>query len=315
MRFVMFYHSLVSDWNHGNAHFLRGVVGELLDRGHAVEVYEPRDGWSLANLRRDRGVAPLEEFAEVYPRLRTNFYSPDTLDLPAVLDGADVALVHEWNDHDLVARVGQERARSGGFRLLFHDTHHRAFTDRESMARYDLSEYDGVLAFGRAIRDRYLDEAWIGRAWTWHEAADTRVFRPLPVQERDGDLVWIGNWGDEERTRELQEFLLGPTADLKLKTRVHGVRYPDEGRRALEDAGVEYAGWLPNYRVPETFARFRATVHIPRRPYRESVPACRRSASLKLWPAASRWRRWPGTTSRDCLRPMRITSSSALGKK
>ncbi|MGH8174867.1 MAG: glycosyltransferase, partial [Steroidobacter sp.] len=46
MKFVLFYHSLVSDWNHGNAHFLRGVVSELLARGHAVDVYEPENGWS-----------------------------------------------------------------------------------------------------------------------------------------------------------------------------------------------------------------------------------------------------------------------------
>ena len=26
MRFVIFTHSLVSDWNHGNAHFLRGFA-------------------------------------------------------------------------------------------------------------------------------------------------------------------------------------------------------------------------------------------------------------------------------------------------
>jgi len=50
MHFVMFYHSLVSDWNHGNAHFLRGVVRELLARGHRVDVYEPQHGWSLACL-------------------------------------------------------------------------------------------------------------------------------------------------------------------------------------------------------------------------------------------------------------------------
>ena len=29
MKFVLFYHSLVSDWNHGNAHFLRGIVREF----------------------------------------------------------------------------------------------------------------------------------------------------------------------------------------------------------------------------------------------------------------------------------------------
>ena len=26
----LFAHSLVSDWNHGNAHFLRGVLSELI---------------------------------------------------------------------------------------------------------------------------------------------------------------------------------------------------------------------------------------------------------------------------------------------
>ena len=46
----MLYHSLVSDWNHGNAHFLRGVVTELQDAGHTVDVYEPEDGWSRRNL-------------------------------------------------------------------------------------------------------------------------------------------------------------------------------------------------------------------------------------------------------------------------
>ena len=46
MRLVFFVHSLVSDWNHGNAHFLRGVVRELIARGHDVRVYEPEDAWS-----------------------------------------------------------------------------------------------------------------------------------------------------------------------------------------------------------------------------------------------------------------------------
>ena len=50
MRFVIFTHSLVSDWNHGNAHFLRGVATELVARGHEVRIFEPRDGWSLQNL-------------------------------------------------------------------------------------------------------------------------------------------------------------------------------------------------------------------------------------------------------------------------
>ena len=140
------------------------------------------------------------------------------------------------------------------------------------MAAYDLTHYDGVLAFGSVIRDLYLREGWTKRAWTWHEAADTRVFRPLPAVARDGDLVWIGNWGDEERSAELHEFLIEPVAALGLRARVYGVRYPDEAKTALARAGIDYAGWLPNYEVPEVFARFRVTIHVPRRPYVKALP-------------------------------------------
>src|SRR5688500_8562051 len=184
MRIVMFYHSLLSDWNHGNAHFLRGVVTDLLARGHDVRVYEPRHAWSVQNLIAEHGDAPIRQFREAYPTLwgAVVRYDLATLDIEAALDGADLVLVHEWNDHDLVRRVGRHRAgRSPGerYRLLFHDTHHRAVTAPDDMAAYDLSNYDGVLAFGEVLRRIYLDRGWADRCWTWHEAADARVFRPI----------------------------------------------------------------------------------------------------------------------------------------
>jgi spore maturation protein CgeB len=274
MRFVLFYHSLVSDWNHGNAHFLRGVVSELLGRGHDVKVYEPRGGWSLKNLRDEHGEGPVEQFRAAYPGLASTFYDLASLDLDAALGGADGVIVHEWSEHELVRRVGEHRARrgDGGYRLLFHDTHHRAVTEPASMARYDLSHYDGVLAYGNVLRELYLSRGWTKRAWTWHEAADTRVFRPVDGQTREGDLVWVGNWGDEERTAELHEYLLGPVKALGLRARIHGVRYPQHALDALRDAGIEFGGWLPNYRAPEVFAKFGVTVHVPRRPYVEALP-------------------------------------------
>jgi spore maturation protein CgeB len=144
-------------------------------------------------------------------------------------------------------------------------------TDAEAMAAYELSRYDGVLAFGRVLRDLYLERGWAARAWTWHEAADTRVFRPLYDFRTEGDVVWVGNWGDDERTRELREFFVDPVRDLRVRARVYGVRYPPGARSALAEAGVEYRGWLPNFKVPEVFGSFRATVHIPRRPYTERL--------------------------------------------
>jgi spore maturation protein CgeB len=104
-------------------------------------------------------------------------------------------------------------------------------------------------------------------AWTWHEAADVRVFRPQPPAGKAGDLVWIGNWGDEERSAEIREFLIEPVNALNLKAQVYGVRYPGRALEELAAAGIEYGGWLPNYRVPEVFARYKVTLHIPRRPY------------------------------------------------
>jgi spore maturation protein CgeB len=272
MKFVLFYPSLVSDWNNGNAHFLRGIATELLALGHQVEIFEPADGWSLRNLRLEHGRDALAEFSEAYPGLRSRFYDAGDPDPGRWAADADVVIVHEWNDPALVGDLGRDRARGANYRLLFHDTHHRAVTDPKSIARFDLQHYDGVLAFGRVLRDIYLERGWAARAWIWHEAADVRIFRPLSGVSEEGDLVWIGNWGDEERTRELHEFLLEPASRLRLRAKVHGVRYPEEARRALADAGIDYGGWLPNYAVPRAFAAFRVTVHIPRRPYAEALP-------------------------------------------
>jgi spore maturation protein CgeB len=85
-------------------------------------------------------------------------------------------------------------------------------------------------------------------------------------------VVWIGNWGDDERVAELEEYLLAPVRRLKLRARVHGVRYPEDALKRLRAAGISYEGWIPNYRVPEAFAAARATIHVPRRPYVEMLP-------------------------------------------
>jgi spore maturation protein CgeB len=267
MRIVMFYHSLLSDWNHGNAHFLRGVATELLRRGHDLRIYEPANAWSLQHLITEQGEGPIQRFHASYPWLTSTRYDLQTLDLHQALDGADLVLVHEWNDHAMVRHIGEHRARVGGYRLLFHDTHHRSVTDPRSMGGYDLRDYDGVLAFGTVIRDLYLAYGWARRAWTWHEAADTHVFQPIADREPQGDLVWIGNWGDDERTAELCEFVFQPAKALRLKACAYGVRYPPQALVTLAEAMFAYAGWLPNYEVPQVFARFKVTVHVPRRPY------------------------------------------------
>ena len=271
MRFVYFTQSLVSDWNHGNAHFLRGVARELLRRGHEVALYEPRASWPRMQLLREHGRAPERAFAAAFPELVATRFDA-ALDLELVVAGADVVLVHEWNDPRLLRRLGVLRRRRGDFRLLFHDTHHRLATAPEEIERFDLRNVDGVLAFGASLCDLYLRRGLVERTWIWGEAADTTVFRPLPGVEREGDLVFIGNWGDGDRTDELREFLLEPARALGLTGTVHGVRYPEEGLRAVAASGLRYGGWIANHRVPEAFARHAVTVHVPRRAYAEALP-------------------------------------------
>jgi spore maturation protein CgeB len=271
VRIRMFYHTLLSDWNHGNAHFLRGIATELILRGHEVRVYEPEKSWSRQSLIAEHGDAPIKHFYRAYPHLDSVRYKPED-DVEEFLRDADVVIVHEWNDPELVARIGAHRKRLGNFTLFFHDTHHRMVTAPEEMRRYDLSGYDGVLAYGKVLRDLYVERELVKSAWTWHEAADTRVFHPRARDEFEGDVVWIGNWGDDERTAELHEFLIEPVKALGLKARVYGVRYPEEAKSALAEAGIEYGGWLPNFEVAEVFSKFRLTVHVPRRPYVEALP-------------------------------------------
>ncbi len=271
MRIRLFYQSLFSDWNHGNAHFLRGIASELISRGHEVKIYEPLDSWSAENLLREYGQEAITRFERAFPHLKSTRYDPRGLDLNKALDGADLVMVHEWNSHEMVRRIGLHRMRVGGYTLLFHDTHHRMITSPGEMLSCDLSNYDGVLAFGAALKDVYKKNGWAGRAWTWHEAADTRVFRPIE-NEKTGDIVWIGNWGDGERTKELAEFFMGPVRELNLKAAAYGVRYPDHALETLKNSGIDYGGWIPNYEVPAVFSRYKMTVHIPRGPYTKALP-------------------------------------------
>lgn len=271
MKFVYFTHSLASCWNHGNAHFLRGVLREIIQRGHAVDVLEPAGAWSLDNLLKDHGEAGLDAYRAAYPELSSRTYEGET-DLGEAVSGAEVVIIHEWNEPWLVAALGKLRRRGARFTLLFHDTHHRAVSDPNAIRQFDLNGYDGVLAFGETLAEVYRRWGWGERVFVWHEAADTRLFHPPAAEGERLGLVWIGNWGDDERSAELETFLLAPARAVGLPIDIYGVRYPEHALEALRRHGARYRGWLPNAKAPDIFARHLATVHVPRRFYVELLP-------------------------------------------
>jgi len=269
MKILLFYHSLISDWNHSNAHFLRGLSTELISRGHEVKIYEPHDGWSFNNWIKERGIGEIKNFNDNYPYLHTNFYT--TLDdFYDELKNADLVIVHEWNKPELVKLLGYLK-KYHDYKLLFHDTHHRSSTSPKEMDKFNLSDYDGALVSGENIKSHYLENGWVKNVWTWHEAADIKVFHPYNTHKLKGDLVWIGDWENNMRAKELIEFVIEPTRKLGLKTTLYGVLYTNEALQLFKEAGIEYGGYLPSYQIPEVYSNYRFTVHVPRRTYAQDL--------------------------------------------
>jgi spore maturation protein CgeB len=226
----------------------------------------------LSNLVRNEGekaVTAIDDFRRLFPDLSVQFYNNDhTFSQFAAehLKESDVVIIHEWNEPQAVNSI-LELKKKYGFKALLHDTHHRAYTSPRDILRFRLDLFDGVLAFGEAIRKIYSDGFGIPHVWTFHEAADAEHFKPLSL-EKAIDIVWVGNWGDEERTKELREFLMGPAATMpERKVIAHGVRYPNEALEALQKSGIEYRGYLPNLSAPSVYAQSKLALHVPRRQY------------------------------------------------
>jgi spore maturation protein CgeB len=286
----LFAHSWLSDWNHGNAHFLRGLARALARRGHRVRAYEemptPTGGWSLSQLWSEpAGPAAVAQMRRAYPELDLRLYgaaaakasaSGPAAGLPVVRDwqqelrGAEAVIVHEWNPPELFALLLAQRHRHG-FRLLLHDTHHRALTQPGWLDRLPLRQLDGVIAFGESLRRVYEAHGQAPRTYALHEAADPDVFFPSPEATSE-EVVWIGNWGDEERTHALDEYLFRPLRASGAAAAVFGVRYPAPAQSRLAELGIGYGGYLPNLEAPARYRRAPFTVHVPRGPYVRALP-------------------------------------------
>jgi len=266
VRFVFFCHSLVSDWNHANAHFLRGVTSQLLATGHDVCVLESADNWSLRQLREQCGEGALKAFYATYPQLKSTFYDPLSLSLDDTLKDADVVVVHDRNHPALISRVGRHHRQAGSaYRLLFQDARHHATLASDDPRATLLEDYDGVLTSSDALKRSYEAFGWARKVWTWHEAADTRVFQPAAESGvRSLDVVWAGNWGNGEQASGLTEFLIEPVRMLGLHARIYGSGYPEKALRQLRAVGIDYSGWLANFCLPTMFAMGRVTVNVPR---------------------------------------------------
>ena len=272
-RFAFFYQSVISDWNHGNAHFLRGMMRALQTRGHSVVCYEQVDNWSLSNLLSVNANA-VDEFVAQFPDLRFEQYELGPgLEQWAKerLAATEIAVVHEWNAPELIRLVGR-MCRDLGVRAFFHDTHYRVVLDDAYRASLGLQDYEDILAYSPSVAERYR-QLGFDRVHVLHEAADVTVFAPLPIPKMT-DVVFVGNYGDGDRSDELEDYVFGPRSSLsRLSYAVYGVRYPERVVSRLNDGlDISYGGWLPNVLVPGVYSAARVVLHVPRRQYVTLLP-------------------------------------------
>jgi spore maturation protein CgeB len=275
LRIALFCHSIVSDWNHGNAHFLRGLIRNLQQMGHRVVSLEEEGNWSFSNLVHDHGEEPLLEFSRRFPFIDHRSYVLNGHTrlagwLSELLSEVDVCLVHEWNPPSLVRAIGETAARRG-LVSLFLDTHHRAITDPGRIPLMGLDGYSAILAYGPTIADVYRSVVDGPKVVVFHEAADTDLFRPL-ARPKTEDVVFVGNWGDDDRNHTTRQFFIDQALAMPdLTFTLYGVRYPEDVLRDLHAARIRYRGWLPNYLAPEAYAASKVTIHIPRKEYLETL--------------------------------------------
>lgn len=272
VRIVLFYHSLISDWNNPVVHFIRGVASELLHRGHDVTIFEQHNNWSLRNLRARHGDETIIAFRRAFPQLaqRIILYDPYTLDLDRLLINSDLVIVQDWINPLLAERIGKHRSTRETYRALFHDTRHRIMTDPEQFALCDVSDYDGVLASANVVRDRYRSKRCARDVWTWHPAADTRLCDFSAERQHRHilkDFLSVSNWqssNGQHRADELERLLVRPSRRAHRTVKTYGARYPQSVRDTLAHADIDHGGWLANDHLPRALSRYRAAVHLPR---------------------------------------------------
>ena len=119
-----FAHSVRSDWNNGNAHFLRGLLRSLGELGHDVVIFEPAHSWSIENLRSEStGAHSLQRFSDIYPDLSVHPYDPnDVGDLECSLK-LNLVEAHLFGNCDAIDRGVPGAARLSDQQQQEHRQH------------------------------------------------------------------------------------------------------------------------------------------------------------------------------------------------
>jgi spore maturation protein CgeB len=291
MKIVVLGLSITSSWGNGHATTYRGLVRELVRRGHEVCFLERDQPWYAQH--RDLAQPPwgttllygsLEELREQH--------------LATVRD-ADLVIVGSYVPEGV--QVGDW--------VLHHTDAITAFYDIDTpvtLAKLERGEheylqprqiphYDLYLSFTGGPTLKRLERAYgARRARVLYCSFDPELYYPEP-QQREWDLGYMGTYS-EDRQPSVEAFLLAP-ARLHPRGRfvVAGPQYPD---LALWPANVSYQPHLPPAEHRRFYNRQRFTLNVTR----QDMVRAGWSPSVRLFEAAACGTpiisdRWPGLES------------------
>jgi hypothetical protein len=271
MKIAYFTHSLASCWNHGNAHFLRGVLRELIAAGHEVSAFEPRTPgawstccrttarWGCARYRRRLSGAA---FAIVTARSGPAELCAD----------ADVVIVHEWNEPSVVAASGAARPRRPASRCCSTTPTTARSASPRPCGPTTCRPTTGCWPSAR--RCRGLPRLGLGRARL--DLARGRRHAAVPSARRGGparrDRLDRQLGATTSAPRSWSSSCFRPARTTGVALDIYGVRYPGRAQATLSPYGVALPRLARPIRMRRGSSRAAMTVHVPRRFYTRSLP-------------------------------------------
>lgn len=275
MRIVFLGLSITSSWGNGHATTYRGLVRELVARGHEVLFLEADRPWYAA--RRDLPVPPWGRTAlyEDLTHLREE-HALSVRDADVVIVGSfvpDGVAVGNWVLETARGTVGfYDIDTPVTLAALERDA--CSYLTREQVARYAL-----YLSFTGGPTLNSIERAFGSpRARPLHCSVDPQLHAPRPV-ETCWSLGYLGTYS-EDRQATLQSLLLEPAGALDDRFVVAGPQYP----RHLEwPSNVERLEHVAPNEHPAFYSMQRFTLNVTRADMRRAGW----SPSVRLFEAAA----------------------------
>jgi spore maturation protein CgeB len=291
MKIVILGLSITSSWGNGHATTFRGLVRELVKRGHDLTFLERDVPWYAAHRDLPRPPWGSTHLYASFDQLRER-HAEEVRD-------ADLVIVGSYVPEGV--RVGDWVQQEAGGITAFYDIDTPVTLakmmrgDHEYLHPRQIPEYDLYLSFTGGPTLRRLERAFgAPRARPLYCSVDPGLYFPEP-REAEWDLGYMGTYSDD-RQPSVDAFLLEPARQLPQgRFVVAGPQYP--GTDAWP-ANVTHQPHLPPAEHRRFYNSQRFTLNVTRR----DMIAAGWSPSVRLFEAAACGTpivsdRWPGIES------------------